>query len=65
MDWILCSTEYEKEQLHELPLQKSLANISSFVEELNIASVKIQSINKKQAKKFEHVYRQPRGEVLC
>jgi len=39
-----CLTEYEREQLHEMPLQKSLTNILSSVEVLNLGSVKINEI---------------------
>jgi hypothetical protein len=53
-----CLTNYEKEQLHEIPLQKPLTNILSSVEDLNLASVKINDIqkliNKEQTKRFEH-----------
>jgi hypothetical protein len=52
-----CLTEYEREQLHELPLQKPLTTILSSVEYLNLASVKIsefQEMNDKETKKFEH-----------
>jgi hypothetical protein len=58
VDIYCCLTEYEREQLHEIPLQKSLTNILSFVEVLNLASVKINEIqeliDKEQTKKFEH-----------
>jgi hypothetical protein len=54
-----CLTEHEKEQLHEIPLQKPLSNILSSVEDLNLASVKISEIqnliDKEQAKKVEHL----------
>jgi hypothetical protein len=36
-----CLTKYKKEQLREIPLQKPLTNILSSVEDLNLASVKI------------------------
>jgi hypothetical protein len=36
-----CLTSYEKEQLHDIPLQKPLTNILSSVEDLKLASVKI------------------------
>jgi hypothetical protein len=53
-----CLTEFEKEQLHGIPLQKPLTNILSSVEELNIASVKINEsqdlINKEKPKRFDH-----------
>ena len=53
-----CLTNYEKEQLHEISLQKPLTNILSSVEDLNLASIKIDEIkdliNMEQAKIFEH-----------
>ena len=53
-----CLTNYEKEELHEISLQKPLTNILSSVEDLNLASVKINEIqdlvNKEQTKRFEH-----------
>ena len=53
-----CLTNYEKEQLHEISLQKPLTNILSSVEDLNLASIKIDEIqdliDKEQAKRFEH-----------
>ena len=53
-----CLTKYEKEQLREIPLQKPLTNILSSVEDLNLASVKIDElqgmIDKEQRKQFEH-----------
>jgi len=36
-----CLTQAKREQLHEIPLQKTLTNILSYVEDLKIASVKI------------------------
>jgi len=52
-----CLTEHEGEQLHEIPLQEPLTYILSFVEDLNLASVKISEIqeliDKEQTKKFE------------
>jgi hypothetical protein len=39
-----CLTQAEKEQLHEIPLQKHLTNVLSSVEGLKIASVKIDNI---------------------
>jgi hypothetical protein len=39
-----CLTEYERGQLHELPLQKPLTNSLSCIEDLNLASVKISEI---------------------
>jgi hypothetical protein len=51
-------SEYEREQFHELPLQKPLSNILPSVEDLNLASLKIskiqEMIDKEQAKKFVH-----------
>ena len=48
----------EREQLHEIPLQKSLTNILSSVEDLKIARVKIDEIqeliNAEKAKQYEH-----------
>jgi hypothetical protein len=53
-----CLTGYEEDQLHEIPLQKPLTNILSSVEDLNLASFKINDIqnliDKEQAKRFEH-----------
>ena len=53
-----CLTDFEKEQLHEIPLQKPLTNILSSVEGLNLASVEINEIqelnDKERAKKLEH-----------
>jgi hypothetical protein len=58
VDLDCCLTEYEREQLHELPLQKPLTNILSSVEDLNLASIKVSEvqelIDKEKAKKFEH-----------
>jgi hypothetical protein len=52
-----CLTSFEKEQLHEIPLQKPLTNILSSVEDLNLASVKINEIqdliDREQTKRFE------------
>ena len=39
-----CLTQAEKEQLHEIPLQKPLTNVLSSVEGLKIASVKTDNI---------------------
>jgi hypothetical protein len=39
-----CLTEYEREQLHELPLQKPLTNNLSSVDGLNLASIKVSEI---------------------
>jgi hypothetical protein len=44
VDLDCCLTEYEKEQLHELPLQKPLKNFLSSVEDLNLARIKISEI---------------------
>jgi len=53
-----CLTKYEKEQLREIPLQKPLTNILFSVEDLKLASVKIDElqgmIDKEQRKQFEH-----------
>jgi hypothetical protein len=53
-----CLTTDEKEQLHEIPLQKPLTNILSSVEDLKIASVKIDEIqgliNEEKVKRYEH-----------
>lgn len=53
-----CLMSYEKEELHETPLQEPLTNILSSVEDLNPASVKINDIqefiDREQDKKFEH-----------
>jgi len=58
VDLDCCLTEYEKEQLHELPLRKPLKNFLSSVEDLNLARIKISEIqeliDKEQAKKYEH-----------
>jgi hypothetical protein len=58
VDLDCCLSEYEKEQLHELPLQKPLTNILSSVKDLSLASIKISEvqglIEKEQAKKSEH-----------
>ena len=58
VDLDCCLTEYEREQLHGLPLKKPLTNILSSIEDLNLASVKIseiqEMIDKEQTKKFEH-----------
>jgi hypothetical protein len=52
-----CLTGFEKEQLHEIPLQKPLTNILSSIEDLNLASVKIDEIqdliDKEQTKRYE------------
>jgi hypothetical protein len=51
-------TQAEREQLHEMPLQKPLTNILSSVEDLQIESVKIDKIqeliNAEKAKQYEH-----------
>jgi hypothetical protein len=44
VDLDCCLTEYKREQLHELPLQKPLTSILSSVEELNLASIKVSEI---------------------
>ena len=58
VDLDCCLTQYEQEQLHEIPLQKPLTNILSSVEDLNLASIKIseiqEMIDKEQTKKSEH-----------
>jgi hypothetical protein len=63
-----CLTIDEKEQSHEIPLQKPLTNILSFVEDLRIASVKINKIqglvNAERAKRFEHFKIPQLGELL-
>jgi len=57
VDLDCCLTEYERGQLHKIPLQKPLTNILSSVDELNLACVKINEtyelIDKEQKKKFE------------
>jgi hypothetical protein len=54
-----CLSLQEKEQLSEIPLNKPLTNILSSVEDLNIASVKIDEIqdiiNEEEKTKFEHL----------
>jgi len=58
VDLDCCLTQAEREQLHEIPLQKPLTNILSCVEDLKIASVKIDEIqeliNAEKAKQYEH-----------
>jgi hypothetical protein len=58
MDIDCCITVEEKEQLHEIPLQKPLTNILSSIEDLNMASVKIDEVQKlidaEKAKRYEH-----------
>jgi hypothetical protein len=52
-----CLTSQEKEQLSEISLDKPLTNILSSVEDLKIASVKIDKIQEmihEEKKKFEH-----------
>jgi len=54
-----CSlTQAEREQLHEIPLQKPLTNVLPTVEDLKIASVKIDEIqeliNAENTKRYEH-----------
>ena len=44
VDLDCCLTQYEQEQLHEIPLQKPLTNILSSVQDLNLASIKISEI---------------------
>jgi len=44
VDLDCCLTEYEREQLHELLLQKPLTNILSSVKEMNLASVNVSEI---------------------
>jgi hypothetical protein len=54
-----CLTIQEKDQLSEIPLNKPLSNILSSVEDLNIASVKIdeiqEMIHEQEKKKFEYL----------
>ena len=58
VDTDCCLTSAEREQLHEIPLQKPLTNILSSVQDLKLASVKIDEvqelINAERAKKYEH-----------
>jgi hypothetical protein len=58
VDLDCCSSQYEREQLHETPLQKPLTNILSSVD-LHIASVKIDEIqnliNQEQSKRSEQL----------
>ena len=58
LDIDCCLTPAEREQLHEITLQKPLTNILSPVEDLKLASVKIDEfqelINAEKAKKYEH-----------
>jgi len=58
VDLYRCYTEVEQDQLQKIPLQKSLTNILSSMDELNMAGVKISEvqdlINKERAKKYEH-----------
>ena len=58
VDIVCCLTTEEKEQLHEIPLQKPLTNILSSIEDLNIAGVKIDEVQKlidaEKAKRYEH-----------
>ena len=53
-----CLTTEQKEQLHEIPLQKPLTNILSSVEDLNIAGVKTEEVQKlidaEKTKRYEH-----------
>ena len=53
-----CLTQAEREQLLEIPLQKLLTNVLSSLEDLKIASVKIdeiqQLINAENTKQYEH-----------
>ena len=44
VDLDCCLTQTEREQLHEIPLQIPLTNIFSSVEDLKIASIKIDEI---------------------
>ena len=57
MDIDCCLTLEEKEQIHDVPLQKPLTNILSAVEDLNLSSVKIEEIQDliadEKAKRFE------------
>jgi hypothetical protein len=59
VDLDCCLNEMEREQLHEIPLQKPLSNIMSSVDNLNLASMKISEvqdlIDKEQNKRFEHL----------
>jgi len=58
VDTDCCLTQAEREQLHEIPLQKRLTNILSSVEDLKIANVKIDEIQElisaEKAKRYEH-----------
>jgi len=58
VDLDCCLTQAEREQLHEIPLQKPLTNILSSMEDLKIAIVKIDEIqeliNAEKAKQYEH-----------
>jgi hypothetical protein len=59
VDTDCCLTQAEREQLHEIPLQKPLTNVLSSVEDLKIASVKIDEIqeliNAEKTKRYEHL----------
>ena len=44
VDTDCCLTQAEREQLHEIPLQKTLTDVLSSVEDLKIASVNIGEI---------------------
>ena len=58
VDLDCCLTEYEREQLHGLPLKKPLTNILSSIEDFSLASAKIseiqEMIHKEQTNKSEH-----------
>ena len=58
VDLDCCLSQAEREQLHEIPLQIPLTNILSSMEDLKIASVKIDEIqeliNTEKAKQYEH-----------
>ena len=58
VDMDCCLTTEKKEQLHEIPLQKPLTNILPSIEDLNIAGVKIDEVQKlidaEKAKRYEH-----------
>jgi hypothetical protein len=59
VDLDCCLTIQEKEQLSELPLNKPLSNILSSVEDLKVASVKIDEIqnmiHEEEKRKFEYL----------
>jgi hypothetical protein len=63
-----CLTSAEREQLHEILLQKPLTNVLSSVEDLKIASVKIDEIqeliNAEKSKHYEHFKIPLLGQLL-